>query len=112
MMKPLRNSISLLLLALLFYGCNSAPEKYIPKVYQVQIKDMKFEPAELTVNKGDTVIWTNLDITVDDITDQTAESWTSGPLPSGKSWKMVVKKESDYYCSIHKVMTGKILLDE
>ena len=111
-MKSLRNSTCLLLFASLFYGCTSTPEKHIPKVYQVQIKDMKFEPAELTVDKGDTVVWTNLDMTVHDITDQAANSWTSGPLLSGKSWKMAIKKESDYYCSIHKVMTGKIMLEE
>jgi len=78
--------------------------------HTVEIKGMKFIPAELTVAKGDTVEWINHDITTHDVTEQPTKAWTSSPIEAGKSWRMVVKKSSDYFCSIHVVMTGKIIL--
>jgi plastocyanin len=71
---------------------------------------MKFQPAELTVNKGDTVIWTNHDIVTHDVTEEKDKLWTSGPLASGQSWSMVVNNSADYYCSIHVVMKGKLIV--
>jgi plastocyanin len=111
-MKFLKNSIYVLFFVLLLNSCSSTPEKYVPQVYNIQIKDMKFQPAELIVHKGDTVVWTNLDMTAHDVTDQTGNTWSSKPIASGQSWKMAITKKENYYCSIHKVMTGKILLDD
>jgi plastocyanin len=34
-----------------------ASEKIGPEVYSIEISNMKFNPAEITVQKGDTVIW-------------------------------------------------------
>ena len=107
-MKALKNGICLVFFGVLLNGCTSAPGKYIPKVYHVEIKDMKFEPAELIVSKGDTVVWTNDDMTVHDVTDAVNNSWTSKPIASGKSWKMAIEKNESYYCSIHKVMKGTV----
>jgi plastocyanin len=39
-----------------------APEKSGAKVDTVEIKDMKFQPAEITVKKGDTIVWINHDM--------------------------------------------------
>jgi len=30
------------------------------KTYKVDIRDMKFNPASVTISKGDTVTWTNV----------------------------------------------------
>ena len=76
--------------------------------YTVEIKQMKFEPAELTLRKGDTVLWINKDITDHDVTEETRKAWTSSKLTMGKSWKMVVKESATYYCSIHLVMKGRL----
>ena len=80
------------------------------KVYRVEIKQMLFQPAELTLQKGDTVIWTNNDIVVHDVTEEQSKLWTSGPLTTGQSWSLVVKESADYYCSIHVVMKGKLVV--
>jgi plastocyanin len=76
----------------------------------VEIKGMKFVPEEITVAKGDTIEWINKDITTHDVTEEPTKAWTSSPLVAGKSWSTVVKKTSDYYCSLHVVMKGKIVV--
>jgi plastocyanin len=78
--------------------------------HTVEIKQMKFVPAELVVNQGDTVVWINNDITTHDVTEQPSGAWTSSAILSGKSWSMVVRKSTDYYCSIHVVMKGKLIV--
>ncbi len=104
-----RNLVCLIFLLCAVAGCTSAPQK--PKVYTVEIKDMKFVPENITVNKGDTVIWINHDMVAHDVTEETAKMWTSGPIAAGGAWKMAVTKEAAYYCSIHVVMKGKIELE-
>jgi plastocyanin len=89
-------------------SCSSAPHK--PKVYTVKIENMKFMPDTITVEEGDTVQWVNKDMVAHDVTEQSSGAWASGPLLSDSTWKMAVKDDADYYCSIHAVMKGKILL--
>ena len=79
--------------------------------HTVEIKQMKFDPAELIVQKGDTVVWINNDMVIHDVTEQYAKEWTSSPIPLKKSWQMVVTQSSDYYCSLHVVMKGKIVVN-
>jgi len=113
----LKQGTALLLLVLSFSSCSSdvskskdkTPEKTVkPVSYNVTIKDMKFQPDVLFVNVGDTVIFTNNDMVVHDVTD-TNKTWTSSELPVGKSWRLVVTESGGYYCSIHQVMKGKII---
>ena len=116
----IKNSIYFLCFVFLIYSCTSAPEKSvpetpvaektIPKVYTVEIKEMKFQPAELEVQKGDTIVWINRDIVAHDVTEQPNKAWTSSPLTTGQSWSMVATQSADYYCSIHVVMKGKLVV--
>jgi plastocyanin len=92
-------------------SCSPAREKTEPKVHTVEIKQMKFQPSELKVQKGDTVIWINQDIVAHDVTEASAKAWTSSVLNTGKSWKMVAAQSFDYYCSIHVVMKGKLIVE-
>jgi len=78
--------------------------------HTIEIKQMKFIPPELTVEKGDTVVWVNNGITAHDVTQQPDGKWTSASMPVGGSWSMVVSETSDYYCSIHVVMKGKLVM--
>ena len=137
----MRNSIYLLLALFLLNGCSSKkaetttpaedyghPEEKAPAAIQknrveevplkntasyhtVVIRQMKFEPAELKLHKGDTVLWINKDITDHNVTEEVVKKWTSSKIPANKSWSMVVKQSDDYYCSIHLVMKGKLLVE-
>ncbi len=103
-----KDATSLLCSVFLLCGCASGPEKAMHKSYNVDIKQMQFQPAELTVQKGDTVTWTNHDIVAHDVTEEKSKRWTSGPLAQGESWSLIVKESVDYYCSIHVVMKGRL----
>ena len=109
--RILKNGIRILCSIILLNACNSAPEKTIHKVYTVEIKQMKFEPAELIVQKGDTVVWINQDIVAHDVTEESTKAWTSSSMPVGKSWSLIATQSADYYCSIHVVMKGKLVVE-
>ena len=94
----------------LFLMSFCSPEKIAPKTYTVEIIQMTFRPAVLKVHKGDTVIFINKDIVAHDATEVN-KAWHSPPLATGESWKWVATKSADYYCSIHLVMKGKIIVD-
>lgn len=80
------------------------------KVYTVEINQMKFEPEVLNVQEGDKIVWINKDLVEHDITDQN-KTWASSKLASGASWNMIVTKSEAYYCNLHVVMKGKIIVD-
>jgi plastocyanin len=92
-------------------SCTSAPEKHVPKTDTVLITQMKFQPAELTVHKGDTVVWINKDMVAHDVTQVPNSTWSSKSLAPGQSWKMAVEESDDYFCSIHIVMVGKLIVE-
>ena len=108
----LKNSICLSFITLLLGSCAPTPGKTEHKTHHVEIIQMKFQPAELTVKKGDTVVWTNRDIVAHDITEAKGRLWTSGPLATGGSWSSVVTQNADYFCSIHVVMKGKLIVEQ
>jgi plastocyanin len=109
-LEILKNSLYSICFAIFLISCSPVQEKAIPKVHTVEIKQMQFQPAELTVQKGDTVVWINKDIVAHDVTEESNKAWTSSILPSGKSWSMVATQSSNYYCSIHVVMKGKLIV--
>lgn len=130
----MRDNICLLFSIFIFSACSSSTEEvisgngstadtsyYIPKdaspiamarIDTVEISDMKFLPPVLTVHKGDTVIWINRDMVPHCVTEEDSKAWTSLPIPAGASWKMAVTQNSNYYCAIHMVMKGKIVIEE
>jgi plastocyanin len=79
-----------------------------PGVYKIDIKGMTFEPKEVRVNIGDTLLWVNKDFYAHDVTEFKTKKWNSPKLEPGTAWAMIVKEEAEYFCSIHVVMKGKI----
>ena len=107
----LRKTFILLVVIIGIAACSLETEKRIPRIHHVQIKNMKFEPAQVTVSKGDSIVWTNLDIVNHDVTEEKTKAWTSGPITMGKVWKVEAAESADYFCSIHVVMKGKIIVE-
>jgi len=106
------NKLSIIiLLAIAFWLMRCSPAPHQPKIYTVEIKDMKFVPETIIVAKGDTIIWVNKDMMAHDVTEEASKTWSSGPIAADQSWKMAVSNEAKYYCSIHTVMKGKIELE-
>ena len=86
-------------------------EKSGPVVDTVEIKGMMFQPEEVTVHKGDTIIWVNHDLFAHCVTERKTKAWTSSKIESGATWKMAVENSADYFCAIHQVMKGKIVVE-
>jgi plastocyanin len=82
-----------------------------PHIDTVSISDMKFQPDMINVHKGDTIVWINHDMVTHCVTGAGDKPWTSSPIPSGGSWKMAITESSDYYCAIHQIMKGKIVVE-
>jgi plastocyanin len=80
-------------------------------VHTIEIKQMKFSPETLNAHKGDKVIWVNADIVEHDVTELSKKEWASSKLATGASWSMVVSKSEVYYCNLHVVMRGKIVVE-
>ena len=80
------------------------------EVHTIDIREMKFQPDEITVHKGDTVIWRNNDLVTHCITEETSKLWTSSNIPAGASWRRVINESADYFCAIHQVMKGKLVV--
>ena len=79
-----------------------------PELHVVEIKDMKFQPGNLSVKRGDTIMWINHDMVTHCVTEEKTKAWTSSNIPANASWKMIFKNNADYFCAIHQVMKGKI----
>ena len=81
-----------------------------PVTHTVTIFKMKFSPANLTVKKGDKVVWINKDFFPHDVTEESAEKWTSKPFNQGEKWSKVINEDIKYFCKLHKVMKGTITI--
>jgi plastocyanin len=70
-----------------------------------------FQPAAITVNAGDTVVWTNKDAFPHTATAQD-KSFDSGEIAAGKAWKLVAKKKGTfaYVCTYHPTMKGTLIV--
>ena len=75
----------------------------------VTIENMKFNPATITVNKGDQVTFINKDIVGHNATEVN-KVWASPMLQTGESWTFAPEKTSDYYFTVHLVMKSKIIV--
>ncbi len=76
---------------------------------QVQIKDYKFQPAEVTIQKGGTITWTNADTAVHDVKFKDSES---PDLKKGGQYSRTFDKPGtyDYLCEVHPAMKGRVIV--
>jgi plastocyanin len=76
---------------------------------QVSIIDFSFNPAEITVAKGTTVIWTNQDAIPHSVT---GDAFSSGTLNSGETFTHTFDQDGTfaYHCSFHPQMKGTIIV--
>lgn len=103
-------SVVLVSALLLFMGFKNGEDTNKPVRHTVTIFKMKFNPENLVVHKGDTVVWINKDFYQHDVTDFPNKKWTSKPFNQGESWSKVINEDIDYFCNLHKVMKGSIRL--
>jgi plastocyanin len=66
----------------------------------------------LTINVGDTVIWTNLDSVAQDVVSDSGNELSSITLGQGGTYSHTFTKAGTYpyHCSINQYMKGKIIV--
>ena len=103
-------AILLSIVATLPIACSSHPSKPGPQTHAVIIQGFKFQPADLTVNAGDTIEFTNQDMLPHNAVSQ--GKFDSGKLETGKSSKYVATERGvfDYICTYHPNMKGRLVV--
>ncbi len=82
-----------------------------PSYHVIEIRQLEFQPAELTMAAGDTVVWINRDIVPHTVTGLDAE-WNSGELKKDESWEWIAGTDgtTPYYCEYHPTMRGSLVV--
>lgn len=77
----------------------------------VHIENFTFNPAELTVKPGTTVVWENADDIPHSVVEKNGK-FHSAALDTGQTYTMAIPDagEIDYFCGLHPHMTGKIIV--
>jgi len=75
----------------------------------VEIRNYEFNPKSITVKKGTTITWVNLDDVAHTATADNKE-WDSKDLGAQKSWSYTFNKAGfyGYFCIPHPFMTAKV----
>ena len=90
-------------------------------VTEIEIQDLKFNPSEVTIKKGDTVRWVNKDQTAHTSTAKGWKShpddpliWNSEPENPGETyeWTFDAAGEFEYSCLIHPYMNAKVIVED
>jgi len=111
--KELGIKCILLFPILFFFSCHSNTEKVAVNNHHtdtVVIHQMQFDPAAITITKGDTIVWINKDMVDHNVTEEKSKAFISDTIHIGKIWKRAFTTDADYYCSIHPTMKGKIIV--
>jgi len=80
-----------------------------PVLVHVVMKNMKFDPATIEVKSGDTIEWTNQDMTPH---TATSAKFDSASIDSDKSWRHTFTEVGDfaYRCTFHPDMKGAVIV--
>ena len=101
------------LAAFALVGCGAGKSAQAPvplaEKNTVTIQDFKFNPGEITIQKGETITWINQDSVTHTVTGTVINS---GSLTKGQSFKQTFNEAGvfDYNCTPHPAMTGKIIV--
>ncbi len=80
---------------------------------QIGIKDHQFTPATLTISAGSKVTWTNHDEDPHTVAESGAKKrFHSAALDTNDSYSFTFTEPGtyDYFCTLHPMMTGKIVV--
>jgi plastocyanin len=80
----------------------------------VDIRDIEYIPRKITIEKGETIVWTNNDSVSHTVTKEAGAGPTfdSSDINSGETYEETFDTpgEIDYICTIHPSQKGKIIV--
>ena len=84
------------------------------KLRKVAIKNLKYDPAKLTVKTGETVLWTNSDDNDHTVISDEDGLFESGNLGRGETFKHTFEKAGKfpYHCKYHPRMKGVVVVSD
>ena len=94
-------------ISLLMVACTGA----YADTYVITIESMRFNPASLTIKRGDRVVWENRDLFPHTASADT-NAFDSDDLQAQASWAWVAEKPGDYAyrCTYHPTMTARLIV--
>ncbi len=80
-----------------------------PRTHTVQIEAMRFSPAALVVERGDTIAWVNADLVPHTVTSA-ERALDSGTIAPGETWRWTASGTAalPYVCTLHPTMSGRV----
>lgn len=119
-----RFAVILILASSLLMACNNTVEEKTKPIEKsesttsaqtsskqvVEIKGMKYKPATIVTNIGDTVLFVNKDLVPHNVTDRENKDTLSAQIDPNEEWMLIVNKNLHFYCSLHPNMEGEIKL--
>jgi plastocyanin len=83
-----------------------------PITHEVDISGFAYDPASITINVGDEVIWTNLDSATHTVTED-MDMFDSGDLAQNDTFTYTFDTTGtyNYYCTYHTSMTGTVIVE-
>jgi plastocyanin len=81
-----------------------------PQTHTIAIEAMQFNPASLTVRRGDRIVWRNNDLVPHTATAK--GGFDSGVIAANESWAYVARTPgaSPYVCTFHPAMTATLIV--
>ena len=77
--------------------------------HTVVLENMQINPPQLTVHRGDRIVWVNKDLFPHTVT-ATNKTFDSGSIEAGSSWSWVAASSGEfpYGCTFHPTMKGTV----
>jgi plastocyanin len=91
----------------------AAPTTMVPPApVAVTIQNFLFSPASVTVPRGTTVSWTNLDPSQHTVTSDVSGKFSSGILMTGQTFSFTFTETGSYpyHCGVHPTMHGTVIV--
>lgn len=82
------------------------------KTWTIKIAGMRFDPATVTVARGDTVVWVNEDLVPHTATSAVAGGFDSHAIAPGASWRYraTALGRYAYACTFHPTMQATLIV--
>ena len=76
------------------------------------MRALEYSPERIEIRKGETVEWSNKDLTPHTVTSQNGGELNSGSIEADASWShsFTHAGEFPYYCTFHEEMKGTVIV--
>ena len=90
----------------------SLPAAAAAKTWTVKITGMRYEPATVTVDSGDTIVWVNEDPVAHTVTSVAAGRFDSRAIAPGGHWRheAAAPGRYAYACAFHPTMQAMLIV--